>query len=90
MRWGRQRGDIPRYDRRVTVEKFAVSFTPELAARVRGEAETSGETISGWLADAASRKLRRAAASAALADYEAAHGEIAAEELDRVRSQWPA
>lgn len=72
------------------VEKFAVSFDPRLAAEVRAHAEAEGESLSGWLADAAARKLRRVAARAVLADYEAEHGEITEEELAKVRSQWPA
>ncbi len=72
------------------VEKFAVSFDPDLAAEVRAHAEAEGESLSGWLADAAARKLRRAAARAVLTDYEAEHGEITDAELAQVRGQWPA
>ncbi len=74
----------------MAVEKFAVSFDPGLAARVRAEAKAEGESLSGWLADAAARKLRRAAARAVLAEYEAKHGEITEQELAEVRAQSPA
>ncbi len=72
------------------VEKFAVSFPPELAAQVRATAEELSESVSGWLADAAVRKLRRRLAGQILADYEAEHGPITESELEEVRRQWPA
>lgn len=72
------------------VEKFAVSFPPELLAHVRADAEAHGESLSGWLVDAASRKLRQAAARAALEAFEAENGEITEEELGEVRAQWRA
>lgn len=70
------------------VEKFAVSFPPELLAHVRADADAHGESLSGWLADAASRKLRHEAARMALQAFEAEHGEITEQELIEVRSQW--
>lgn len=79
---------ILRYAVVVGVEKFAVSFPPELLAHVRADAEAHGESVSGWLVDAASRKLRHAAAMAALLAFEAEHGEITEEELEEVRNQW--
>jgi hypothetical protein len=74
----------------MAVEKFAVSFDLDLAAQVRAKAEAEGESLSGWLADAATRKLQRAAARAVLADHEAEHGQITDAELAEVRAQWPA
>ncbi len=71
------------------VEKFAVSFPPDLLANIREDADTHGESLSGWLADAASRKLRRAAALKALHAFEAEQGEVTDEELAGVRAQWP-
>lgn len=73
----------------MAVEKFAVSFPPELLAQIRSDAETHGESLSGWLLDAAARKLRAIAARAALESFEAQHGEISEEELAEVRAQWP-
>lgn len=79
---------IPWYADTMGVEKFAVSFPPELLAHVRADADAHGESLSGWLVDAASRKLRQAAAMTALHAFEAEHGEITEEELVEVRSQW--
>lgn len=80
---------IPQYDRAVPVEKFTVSFEVELARLVRELAEAEGRSVSGWLADAARRKLRREAAKAALAAYETEFGPITDDELEDVDKLWP-
>ncbi len=80
---------IPWYAPVMGVEKFAVSFPPDLLEHIRADAEAHGESLSKWLVDAASRKLRSAAAMAALQAFEAEHGEITEEELAEVRAQWP-
>jgi hypothetical protein len=74
----------------MAVEKLAISLDPELLAEVRTDAEANGETVSGWLADAAARKLRRRAAQLVLQTFEADHGKITDEELAEVRALWPA
>ena len=73
----------------MTVEKFAVSFPPELVAQVRAGAAESSDSVSGWLADAAVRKLRRGLARQLIDEYEADHGRITDYELEEVRRQWP-
>lgn len=73
----------------MAVEKLAISFPPDLLAHVREDAEAHGESVSEWLVDAASRKLRTAAARAALETYEAEHGEITEAEMSEVRARWP-
>lgn len=77
---------IPRYDQRMAVEKFTVSFDSELAKDVRAQAR---ENLSSWLADAARRKLRHRAAVDVLTEYEQQHGEISEDELEAVRKKWP-
>ncbi len=74
----------------MAVEKFAVSFPPGLAAQVRALADESSESVSGWLADAALRKLRAQVARQLLDEFEAGHGRITEAELDEVRLRWPA
>lgn len=73
----------------MAVEKFAVSFDPELAAAVRGTAEEEGSSISAWLADAAAHKLRLNAGREALAEYERTQGEITEDEIRRAEAMWP-
>jgi len=70
-------------------EKLVLSFPPELVEHIRADADAHGQSLSEWLADAASRKLRHAAALEALHAFEAEHGEITEDELAEVRSQWP-
>lgn len=69
----------------MSVDKIAVSMDEELLLTIRDAAAEGGTSVSGWLADAAKRKLRRRAGLALLAEYEAEFGEIAANELDEIR-----
>ncbi|MBI4861152.1 MAG: hypothetical protein HY815_12975 [Candidatus Riflebacteria bacterium] len=69
------------------VKKLAISLPPDLAAAIGAAAESEGISLSGWLAEAAARRLRRRAALRALADYEAEFGTIGEEELEAV-DQW--
>ncbi|MBI4822551.1 MAG: hypothetical protein HY791_40195 [Deltaproteobacteria bacterium] len=70
--------------------KIAISLPEELVAEVRGDARSSDTTVSAWIADAASRKLRRKYARDALAEFEAKHGSITESELEEARKRWPA
>ena len=70
----------------MSVHKFTISFDEELAEEVRKRA---GGNVSGWLADAASQRLRLLEAQEILAEYEREHGEITQSELDAVDRQWP-
>lgn len=77
---------VPWYEYCMSVEKFTISFASELFERVRTVADGN---VSGWLADAASRKLRHLEALELLREYEAEHGEVSQEELAEVRKEWP-
>ncbi len=72
------------------VRKIAVSLPEQLEQAVRRDARGAGTTVSSWLADAATRKLRRKHARAALAEFEARHGEITEAESAEARRRWPA
>jgi len=65
----------------MTVDKMSVSLLPALSASVREAAEESGETLSGWLADAAQRKLRSEALDDFLSEWEEENGTITEEEI---------
>ena len=65
------------------VEKFSVSFDPDLGDAIRAAAGRSGGGISRWLADAAAAKLRSDALAEYLDEWEAEHGAFTAEELAR-------
>lgn len=42
----------------MSVEKFSVSFDPELGRAIREAADDDDETVSAWLAEAARARLR--------------------------------
>jgi hypothetical protein len=65
----------------MTVDKMSVSLAPSLSSAVRDAAEQSGETLSGWLADAAQTKLRARALDEFLDVWENENGAITEEEL---------
>jgi hypothetical protein len=65
----------------MTVDKMSVSLAPSLSSAVRDAAEQSGETLSGWLADAAQTKLRAQALDEFLDVWESENGAITGEEL---------
>jgi len=65
----------------MAVDKMSVSLAPSLSSAVRDAAEESGETLSGWLADAALAKLRAGALDEFLAAWESENGAITDEEL---------
>ena len=72
----------------MAVQKLAVSMPEELAEAVRADARKRGESMSGWLAEAAARRLRRQRAMTLLAAYEAEHGAITETEMREVRRRW--
>lgn len=71
------------------VRKIAVSLPAELDDAVRRDARESRTSVSGWLADAAERKLRRKHARQVLTEFEARHGKITKAEMAGARRRWP-
>ena len=69
------------------VDKLSVSFEPDLGDAVRAAAKRSGRGLSGWLAEAASARLRAEALAEFLDGWEADHGELTAEELARATAE---
>ena len=69
------------------VDKLSISFDPELGDAVRAAAARSGRGLSGWLADAASARLRAEALAQFLDSWEAEHGELTPEELARATAE---
>ena len=81
---------IPTYqwhDHAMSVAKWSLSVDEELAEQVRAAADEAGESLSGWEAEAAERRLRLDAMAAALADYEAEHGVIDDERVAAARER---
>jgi len=65
----------------MTVDKMSVSLPSSLSVAVRDAADRSGETLSGWLADAAQSKLRARALDEFLHSWEDENGAFTEEEL---------
>ena len=58
-----------------------------LLAEVRADADAEGLTLSGWLAHAASDRLRLKALRQLVEEWEGEHGAITAAELDALQEQ---
>lgn len=71
----------------MTVDKMSVSLALSLSSAVRDAAEQSGETLSGWLADAAQTKLRAQALVEFLDVWESENGALTEEELREAASR---
>jgi hypothetical protein len=69
------------------VDKFSVSFDPELGDAVRSAAAESRKPVSAWLAEAAASKLRAEALAEFLNDWQGGHGIITADELARAEHE---
>jgi hypothetical protein len=71
----------------VKVDKLSVSFDPELGDAVRSAAAEAGKPLSAWLAEAAASKLRAEALDEFLANWQAEHGALTAEEIARAERE---
>ena len=69
------------------VDKLSISFEPELGDAVRSAAAQAGKPVSSWLAEAAASKLRAEALTEFLANWEAEHRVLTAEEIARAEAE---
>jgi len=60
---------------------MSISLDGELGDAVRSAASRAGKPLSSWLAEAAASKLRAEALADFLADWEAEHGTLTAQEI---------
>jgi hypothetical protein len=67
----------------VAVKKLSLSFEPELAQRTREAAEASGRSVSAFVANAVELQLKLDAGRRLLEEWEAEHGPITDQELER-------
>jgi len=65
--------------------KLAITVDPEVYAQVIAAAEAEGVSVSAWMTAAARRELRLRDGLAAVAEWEAEHGPLTAEELVTAR-----
>jgi hypothetical protein len=69
------------------VLKISISFDPKLGGKVREAARKARSPLSTWFAQAAAAKLRADALGSFLDDWEAKHGELTPDELDRATKE---
>jgi hypothetical protein len=72
----------------MTVARLAVSFDADLAHAVRRSAGAKEESISEWLAAAASSKLRNDGLAEVVGAWEAEHGAFTPEEIASTIASW--
>jgi hypothetical protein len=65
--------------------KLAITVDPEVYAQVIAAAEAEGVSVSAWMTAAARRELRLRDGLAAVAEWEAEHDPLTAEELAAAR-----
>jgi hypothetical protein len=63
-------------------EKLSISFDARLAAEVRESASHEGESVSSWLADAATTKARQRTLREALDAFAEEHGALSDAEIE--------
>jgi len=61
--------------------KRSISLPPDLDKEVEAAAAESGTTVSAWLAATAAHRLRLEAGRRGIAEWEAEHGALTADEL---------
>ncbi len=64
------------------VEKLSISFEQSLVASVKRAAQSDGESMSSWLADAATTKVRQKNLCGALDAFAAHQGTLSETEVD--------
>lgn len=69
------------------VDKISISFDSELGDAVRSAAKQAGKPLSAWVAEAAASKLRAEALDEFLANWQAEHGVLTAEEIARAERE---
>lgn len=65
--------------------KLAITVDPDVHGQVLTAAAEEGVSVSAWMTDAARRALRRRDGLAAVAEWEAQHGRLTEQEMDRAR-----
>lgn len=78
----------PRVSARARAKKVSLTVDEGVLRAMKHEAKRSGRTLSAEVSDALARELRRRRLHDLIADYEAEHGLISAEELARIQAEW--
>jgi hypothetical protein len=67
--------------------KLAITVDPDVHAKVIRAAKAEGTSVSAWMTAAARRSLLVRDGLAAVAEWEAEHGELTSAELDAARAR---
>lgn len=62
-------------------DKRSISLPPDLAVEIDQAAAAAGTTMSAWIAETAAHRLRLDAGRRGIAEWEAEHGALTADEL---------
>jgi hypothetical protein len=65
--------------------KIAITVDPEVHAQVIAAAEADAVSVSAWMTGAAREALRRREGLAAIAEWEAQHGQLSEQEMRNAR-----
>jgi hypothetical protein len=65
--------------------KLAITVAPDVHGQVILAAAAEGVSVSAWMTDAARVALRRRDGLAAVAEWEAQHGQLTEEEMEQAR-----
>lgn len=68
-------------------DKMRISLEAELGSAVRDAARRGGQSLSSWLAEAATAKLRSESLRDFLDAWEGEHGQFSDEEIARARAE---
>lgn len=80
---------IPWYDFGMAVKKLSISMDAALASEIAALAEERGESISGWMAEAAAARVRNQRLREILDEWDSTFGPVPQSELDEVDRLWP-
>lgn len=69
-------------------KKLSLTVDEGVLRAMQQEAKRSGRTLSAEVTEAPGRELRRRRLTQLIAEYEAEHGQITAEELASIQGEW--
>lgn len=69
-------------------KKISLTVDEGVLLAMQQEAKRSGRTLSAEVTEALGRELRRRRLTQLIAEYEAEHGQITAEELASIEAEW--
>jgi hypothetical protein len=78
----------PEVPSRARAKKVSLTVDENVLRAMKHEAKRTGRTLSAEVSDALARELRRRRLHDLVAEHEAEHGLISAEELAEIQTEW--